>query len=646
MEEQEPIVYKTIPRSSSASSLASSSLKTPASAPLAVKLEAIPSGHSLPSHVSDHERTSKATTKGSGSNPSSRRNHKTMKQLEREVQRRSQLRSRPSYNLGRDTKQGTKGEKDDKHKDNNPPFKALTDLLFQTAVLGINTTAKVTKPTLSHVVLPLIRDLWELYMPLRIQTWMKVLPVTLSNLNNLLWDTDSGQVLQGKMNELRNDAVDMASSNAARQCWIDFTVLIIKFIEALHTPEVKALLDQYAVSFCRFVDVWSSGKAKRIWFDLSDALWALVEVGSDPLVVMTLAEGCAQICFALEEERVSLREWREKEDAAKRRRERDLRQMEMYPPDGEVVSGREGVEKALMHTLKDDGVKAKKDGVKSGPPSVILQNDSAKETPILDHVVSNDKDDESEITTDEIEDLKLQNEGEESHWIKLDSTGQHLVYEQGDGDSTPDVAASENDIHDDDQDIGDIFQESILQFHRRLNEVLDETRKGSKLSDAIEQKLLKESKLKEESSKEAECIRSVLDESANTTIVYSIKRFLDSNKWKILIVGSTCFFATIMLTWFALGCYGFYVIFLGGEKSPHVPSHLMHQHLSSTKADMTLQHRQPVIVQVMVGESKTSDDHKSGSSSNFASMSLDEWKKMSRDVETAIRKQIDSKDEL
>lgn len=37
---------------------------------------------------------------------------------------------------------------------------------------------------------------------------------------------------------------------------------------------------------------------------------------------------------------------------------------------------------------------------------------------------------------------------------------------------------------------------------------------------------------------------------------------------------------------------------------------------------------------------------KSGSSSNFASMNLDDWRKMSRDVETAIRKQIDGNDEL
>jgi hypothetical protein len=574
--------------------------------------------------------------------------HKSMKQLQQEVERRSHLRSRPSYTIGQPSDQKKKEEKEEK---NNPPFKALTDLLFQTAVLGINTTAKVTKPTLSHVILPLFRDLWELYMPNRIQTWMKVLPKTLSNLGNLLWDTDSGKVLGNKFNELRDDVIDMASSNAARQCWIDFTVGIIKIIEALHTPEVKALLDQYAVSICRFVDVWSSGKAKQIWFDLSATLWALVEVGSDPLVVMSLAEGCAQICFALEEERRSLKQWREKESAARRRKERDVRQMEMYPNDGEMISGREGVEKALMHTLGHAKSEENTDVLKSGPPSVIVQNNQLREdrdrdettqTPTLDPIASAEQDGESEITTEEIEDLQLQEKSSDhEQWIRLDSGGQKITYEHGDGDSTPDVA-SQPDNNDDQPDLGDVFQESIMQFHRRLNEVLDETRKGSKLSEVIERKLMKDNKLLKKECHEEATDRQVISQNETPTTPAIILRALHVNKWKILIVGAICFAATIVVTWFAFGCYGFYVIFLGGGQQFHVKSSLIPQQLTSQQDGS--QPQQPVIIQVLVGENTAGG--KSGSSSNCASMSLDDWKQMSRDVETAIRKQIDGKDEF
>jgi hypothetical protein len=436
----------------------------------------------------------------------------------------------------------------------------------------------------------------------------------------------------------------MASSNAARQCWIDFTVGIIKIIEALHTPEVKALLDQSAVSICRFVDVWSSGKAKQIWFDLSATLWALVEVGSDPLVVMTLAEGCAQICFALEEERGSLKQWREKDSAARRRKERDARQMEMYPKDGEMVSGREGVEKALMHTLGHAENEENTGVIKSGPPSVIVQNnqlhedsdrDGPTQTPTLDPVVSAEQDGESEITAEEIEDLQLQEKSSnDEQWISLDTGGQKITYEHGDDDSTPDVA-SQPDNNDDQPDLSDVFQESIMQFHRRLNEVLDETRKGSKLSDVIEKKLMKENRPKKNGQDET-TDRQVTQNGTPTSPALMF-RALQVNRWKIIIVAAICFAATIVMSWFALGCYGFYVIFLRGRQQIHVQS-------SPLTSQLERSQMQPIIIQVMVGENEASD--KSGSSSNFASMNLDDWRKMSRDVETAIRKQIDGNDEL
>ena len=126
------------------------------------------------------------------------------------------------------------------------------------------------------------------------------------------------------------------------------------------------MLDQYTVDARRFVDVLSSGKAKQVWFDAADTVWALIEVGSDPVMVTSLAEGCAQVCFALERERDSLKQRRRKGDgaggagsdakveASKRRRERDRRQMGTYPPGTRVVSesgGRDGFEEALLDGL-------------------------------------------------------------------------------------------------------------------------------------------------------------------------------------------------------------------------------------------------------------------------------------------------------
>ena len=60
---------------------------------------------------------------------------------------------------------------------------------------------------------------------------------------------------------------------------------------------------------------------------------------------------------------------------------------------------------------------------------------------------------------------------------------------------------------------------------------------------------------------------------------------------------------------------------------------MQHQSTPST------QQAQPVIIQVVAGDKRST-------SSNFASMSLDEWRKMSDDVEAAIRTQLGENDEL
>ena len=83
---------------------------------------------------------------------------------------------------------------------------------------------------------------------------MKVVPSSLRNVKDLLLETDSGKELGEKTLNLGENLVDVTSSDAARQCLIDYTVLLIKLLEALHTPEVKSMLDQAAVGACRIVD--------------------------------------------------------------------------------------------------------------------------------------------------------------------------------------------------------------------------------------------------------------------------------------------------------------------------------------------------------------------------------------------------------
>jgi hypothetical protein len=596
-----------------------------------------------------------------------------------------------------------------------PLPKALTDLLLQTAILGIDTTAKLSKPTLEltkntllpQIILPLLRELWETYAPDRLQTWMKVVPSSLKNLHELLLETDAGKQFGHTSLQLGEDIVDMVSSEVARQFSIDVTVSFIKLLDALHTPEVRALLDQFAISMCRLVDVMSSGKAKQVWFDVADTIWSALEVGSDEVMVMALAEGCAKVCFALERERESLKR-RKREGsgggrgdddgksgkvktekliaAARRRKERDQRQLGTYPPGKEVLrngGGRDGIEEALLDGLgsytrdaidqqqyqqEDDMAVDDADQIylnmsnivdnnnDDRPPQRVIVPTSPTDAdnfpqPFDRPNVVLDRDDESEITT-EIEDLRRNDEVvEQQHCNDMDSQcsegqnmednqrqrqqGGTLVYEAEQGNPLGSAtlfnndAVQDEDENDDSSEQYDNFDEPILQFYRRLNDVLSETRKEVKLREALERQQYGE----KASSRRAgnEDIRN--DEKA-TDLLAEEKHMGQSSSpsnnglftisrkwWKVLLLALICGTAAMCLLWVGLGCYGFYVIFVA---EPHHLKPVAHVN-------------QPIVIQI-ASQGSCGYETDKPERSDVASISLDEWNILKRDVDSAIEK--------
>jgi hypothetical protein len=601
---------------------------------------------------------------------------------------------------------------DDRNNSNNnnvssaPLPKALTDLLLQTAMLGIDTTAKLSKPTLAltkntllpQIILPLLSELWETYAPDRLQTWMKVVPSSLRNFHDLLWETDAGKQLGQKSLQLGEDVVDMISSEVARQYWIDVTVTLIKLLDALHTPEVRTLLDQFAISMCRLVDVMSSGKAKQVWFDVSDTIWAALEVGSDEVMVIALAEGCAKVCFALERERESLK--RRKKGvgdgggdvgksgkvkterliaAARRRKERDQRQMGTYPPGKEVLrdeGGRTGIEEALMDGLgsftreddqqhEDDNAGDDADLIYMNMSSTVVDNNdrppqrvivptSSMEDhpqPFTDpHAVVLDRDDESEITT-EIEDLRrndcvvehcddLRTQSSASTQMTNNRQQQQrgaLVYEDEIGNPLDNGALYNEDAVDDDQERDEVseqydkFDEPVLQFYRRLNDVLTQTRKEVQLRDALD------SKQNEAALKKAG-YTDIRNDDTSTELIHKENDTAQSPRpandgyglisiskkwWKLLFVALLCGTLTMCLVWFALGCYGFYVIFIADTHRP-MPAAPVKQ--------------QPIIIQIAPTSNDKACTLETDQSDrrDVASISLDDWNILKRDVDAAI----------
>ncbi|KAL3764712.1 hypothetical protein ACHAWU_001542 [Discostella pseudostelligera] len=563
-----------------------------------------------------------------------------------------------------------------------PVPKVLRDLLLQTAIFGIDTTARLSKPTLDitknmllpQIIIPLFLEVWETYVPARIQTWLKVVPTSLKNLANLLCGTQAGKALVMKAGQLGEDAIDVASSEVARQFWIDATVALIKFFESLHTPEVKAMLDQLAVGACRLVDVLSSGKAKQVWFDASEALWALIEVVSDEVMVMSLAEGCAQICFALENERESLKQRRCNEGqgfTSQRRRERDRRQMGTYPPGKAVLrdgGGREGFGEALMDSLGRYNLDEFEEEMYDGPPQRVIvptsssefldggqRNDGSGAIPhtmddaaVFPNVLSDD--DESEITT-EIEDLHCGEDlvdQDEVHQQNKESENppprnNKLSYEQdahGDYNAILQERIDQLHWHSNGEgaasETNDNFDEPILQFYRKLNEVLVETRKhGRDLRQAALGDKPSKQEVETDSDRKTQS-KDHVDPTPSIPVEKNIGMFR-FRKWKFIIIAAIFCMATMCMTWFALGCYGLYILVSGGggHINQYLPFPNKMQHPSNIVIHITTSEDQEFTNECDATRGKESNSQQN---KKVASITWEEWNEMKLGVERAIGK--------
>ena len=581
---------------------------------------------------------------------------------------------------------------------------------------------------------PMLNELISHYAPTRITSWLSVCSTYVKNIWNLLRSTNVGRALLVRGACVGESVTDVVSSDLGRQCVIDGTILLIRLLESAHTPEFKRALDQGARLLCRIVDVLACGKAKASYYELVDLAWAAIETGNDEAMITSLAEGCAQICHALENEHFATERRsnrraargaaaRGDDDAAaaarlsmetmsKRRRERDRRQLGTYPPGRHVVSDYEAAGKKnddyqdawndgfnikdgdddrfggwvpLQEETSQEGLYADMENIpineekgdedeKNGLPKIVLTNSFEMNHQLLSPKVKDDNKlprVESDITT-EMEDLHCSgvdnnepNSGSGLLPTKVKGGGKSIHYEQGDDEqyanndnevnqsNDDDDNDDDNNNNNDDDDNDDnnnnngnnnmpTFDESIQQFYRRMNEVLVETRKQSKLkyNSSRVDKLSKEDKGLVTKDKTVQS-NTTPPESSSSTVLTGGSYY---NFYLLLILGV----ASMCTLWFTLGCYGFYVLVLGGGSSssrrqvylpPAAAHHGKHPELAS---NIIIQIVTPQTMDGITTGSKnswwstTTGGNKNNNNGGVVSITLEDWKKVQHGVASAM----------
>ena len=138
------------------------------------------------------------------------------------------------------------------------------------------------------------------------------------------------------------------------------------------TPETKVFLDQLSVLGCRLVDAAASGRNKKLLHDVSDAVWAGLELISDPSSTLAFAEVTAYLCFALEMEDALYREQPiSRQRAARRRYQRNAYQRSTYTDVNMMQDADTTVEQVMLSSLGE-----KMDEQGSLPSNVMMPSAS------------------------------------------------------------------------------------------------------------------------------------------------------------------------------------------------------------------------------------------------------------------------------
>ena len=261
---------------------------------------------------------------------------------------------------------------EDEHQDNPPNSISLQDQIAASALSGtieflrlaggltLNATGKVVAPPLHVTRTVLLPALWAATLdylssrtPKRAKDWLRICGKSVHHFISVLKDTAKGELFRQRLLIFGGDLLDCLSADTTRQVLVDGMAGFVKLIEALNTPEAKAVLDQGTVLACRLTQVAASGRSQQAIHDATALLWSGVELLADPQSTTALAEVTAYLCHALEmEDAIMDGAFEPKSQRSERRKERDEYQKQTYREKTTLITDPEAtVEEVILSSL-------------------------------------------------------------------------------------------------------------------------------------------------------------------------------------------------------------------------------------------------------------------------------------------------------
>jgi hypothetical protein len=112
----------------------------------------------------------------------------------------------------------------------------------------------------------------------------------------------------------------LLTSVNTRQGIVESVGVYVKAIEALKTPQMKALLTSLPVFSIRVLDIVASGEAKLLYHSITNLIWNVIELLGQDETTLALAEVTALFVNALEREREWYGPWNRKRSRVRKNR--------------------------------------------------------------------------------------------------------------------------------------------------------------------------------------------------------------------------------------------------------------------------------------------------------------------------------------
>lgn len=172
--------------------------------------------------------------------------------------------------------------------------------------ITFQTSSKIVTPALTQMMqtlVPTIQKVLQSLTPVKLHQYLELFVNTTYSIFKVVSRSTKGKEAISQLDSIISQAVFFLTSGNMRQVFVEGMGMLVKAIDSLRTPEMKALLTSLPIFLIRVVDAGASGEAKILYHSIFEFWWQIIELFGQDETTVAFAEATAKFIHILEMER-------------------------------------------------------------------------------------------------------------------------------------------------------------------------------------------------------------------------------------------------------------------------------------------------------------------------------------------------------